>query len=274
MTDALPAPLVPVDVDLRGMEWMPYYGDRLGRSEFNARVNDATWRAGHNLWWAAWNNVPASSLPNDEVSLTRFADLGRDVKAFRRLRDDALHGFIECSDGRLYHPFLASLALAAWERRVAEREKKRKWRQRKTVDSPVPETGTRPGRDRDETVPEPSRPGSRDRSGTVEKTGEDRTGEDRKDSKSSVPNGTDAAAPPDDPIKALFDRGVAILGAGSRSLIGKARRDYGDLCVMAAIAACETEKPSDPASFFVKCLSKNAVRSPSNGRILPNEGVF
>jgi hypothetical protein len=240
---------------------MPYYGDRLGRSEFNARVDDATWRAGHNLWWAAWNNVPAASLPNDEVALTRFADLGRDVKAFRRIREGALHGFVLCNDDRLYHPFIAELALSAWERRIKEREKKRRWREGKNRDGTASETGTEPG------CP-PGQDGSRDGSGTVE-----RRGEDRKDSKSSVPNGTGAGAPPQsDPVKELWDRGLRILGEQNRALFAKLRKEHGDPAVLEAIVLCEGEHATDPPAFFVKCLAKRRQRS--NGGILPNEGVF
>lgn len=89
--------------------------------------------------------------------------------------------------------------------------------------------------------------------------------------KGSDPNGSGAAAPPDDPIKALWDRGLAILGDKGRGLLGKARKEHGDLAVAAAIAACEEEHPSDPAGFFVKCL---AIRAKRNGGIIPNEGVF
>lgn len=169
MTDQLPPPLVPAEVDLRGLEWMPYYGDRLMRSEFNARCSDAAFRAAHNLWWAAWNNEPAASLPDDDVSLTRFADLGRDTKAFSKVRTEALHGFIKCSDGRLYHPFLAKLALEAWDRRSRDRDRKAKWRATRTRDKDVPATGTETG-----TTPG-QRPG-RDGSATTDRTGEDRTG--------------------------------------------------------------------------------------------------
>lgn len=91
--------------------------------------------------------------------------------------------------------------------------------------------------------------------------------------KGSVPNGTGAGAPSDDPVKAIFDRGVAILGEKGRGLIGKARKEHGDLVVLSAITSCEDERPSDPASFFVKCLVK-AAKHQANGGVLPNEGVF
>lgn len=83
----------------------------------------------------------------------------------------------------------------------------------------------------------------------------------------SDPNGS-GRKPPDDRVKALWDRGVAILGESGRSVIGKARREHGDLAVMRAISACETERPSDPLPFFLKALEHR------NGGLLPNEGVF
>lgn len=128
---SLPAPLVPADVDLRGYEFMPLYGVHLFGSEFNGRCSDAGWRAGVTLWWAAWNQVPAASLPSDDVALCRLADLGRDLKAWKKIKAEALHGFVLCSDGRLYHKFLAPKAIDAWERRVGERERKQKWRDKR-----------------------------------------------------------------------------------------------------------------------------------------------
>ncbi|MGD9884598.1 MAG: hypothetical protein AB7U95_31300 [Reyranella sp.] len=128
---------------------MPLYGHRLFGSEFNACCTDAEWRAGITLWWAAWNQVPAASLPDDDVALARLADLGRDVRGWRKLRVNALHGFVKCSDGRLYHKALAPIALEAWDRRVKERERKARYRaareRAETQSRDVPETGTETG---------------------------------------------------------------------------------------------------------------------------------
>lgn len=122
------APLVPEHVDLSGYEFMPLYGDYLFGSDFNARVSDTAWRVAVTLWWKAWKQVPAASLPNDDAALAKLAELGRDVRSFRKVKDEALHGFVLCDDGRLYHPRLAVWALEAWERRVRERERKAHWR--------------------------------------------------------------------------------------------------------------------------------------------------
>lgn len=68
---------------------------------------------------------------------------------------------------------------------------------------------------------------------------------------------------PADPVKAIFDRGLTILGQAHRSLLGKMRRDHGDEAVLAGIIACEAEQPSEPVSFFIACMSR---APPINGR--------
>jgi hypothetical protein len=153
-----PEPLTPPDCDLRGLEYMPLLGGHLFGSEFNARANDSEWRAALTLWWAAWCQVPAASLPDDDAALCRFADLGRDLKSWRKLRDAALHGWVKCADGRLYHPLLAKQALIAWDKRVKERDRKAAWRAKKvgqeqsadadvTRDKPQLERGQERGQD-------------------------------------------------------------------------------------------------------------------------------
>lgn len=129
MTSGLPDPLVPAEVDLRGYEFMPYYGDRLRESDLNSRATDAEYRAAHNLWWSSWKQVPAASLPDDDAILARLADLGRDVKTWAKVRDVALRGFVKCTDGRLYHRVLSAVAIEAWEGRKAMRDRTEKARQ-------------------------------------------------------------------------------------------------------------------------------------------------
>lgn len=138
MTD-LPAPLTPADCDLRGLDYMPFHGARLYDSDFNARASDAEFRAAMALWWAAWQQVPAASLPDDDVVLCKLADLGRDLKTFRKIKAAALHNFQKCNDGRLYHTFLAGEAAIAWEKRMVERIRKAKWRESKAKGESVPD---------------------------------------------------------------------------------------------------------------------------------------
>ncbi|MEI8396992.1 MAG: hypothetical protein WCF85_19880 [Rhodospirillaceae bacterium] len=93
---------------------MPLDIGALLNSDFNAMTrSDTAWRAGVTLWLKAWHQVPAGSLPNDERALCFFAGFGRDLRRWRKLSAEALHGFVLCSDGRLYHRFLCKLALDA-----------------------------------------------------------------------------------------------------------------------------------------------------------------
>lgn len=151
---ARPEPLTPESCDLRGLSYMPFFGHHLFASDSNAAATDGEFRARMTLTWSGWNQVPAGSLPNDDKALCLLAGLGRDVASWQALRAGALRGFVECSDGRLYHPFLCEQARVAWSTRVAARDRKAQWRAKKSTkkqagDSPVPvtETGTERGRD-------------------------------------------------------------------------------------------------------------------------------
>src|SRR4051812_6586693 len=110
---------------------MPLLGGHLFGSNFNAKASDLEFRVALTLWWAAWTQHPAASLPDDDQALCKLADLGRDMRAWKRVKTVALHGFVKCSDGRLYHRTLAKQALIAWEKRVNERKRKADWRARK-----------------------------------------------------------------------------------------------------------------------------------------------
>ena len=121
MTEVLPAALVPGEVDLRDFQFTPLYRSRLFGSSFHARSTDAEWRAGMTLWLKSW--VPAGTLPDDNIDLCRLAELGRDMKAWTRIRKGAMRGWIKCSDGRLHHPVVAQGVMEAWARRdVAKRK--------------------------------------------------------------------------------------------------------------------------------------------------------
>jgi hypothetical protein len=101
---------------------MPIDINRLFGSEFHARSDDGAWRAGVTLWLKSYHQVPAASLPTDEVALTRLAELGRDVKTWRKIAVEALRGWIKCADGRLYHPVVAEKALEAWLEKLTQRK--------------------------------------------------------------------------------------------------------------------------------------------------------
>nr|WP_249207047.1 DUF1376 domain-containing protein [Burkholderia cenocepacia] len=83
------------------------------------------------LWAKCWQQVPAASLPNDDRVLAHLAGLSENPAKWKKVRDVALRGFIECSDGRLYHPVIAEKAIEAMQRRDdhAEREENQQTRQ-------------------------------------------------------------------------------------------------------------------------------------------------
>lgn len=122
---ATPPPLVPSEVDLRGLEYMPLLGAKLFSSDFNLEASDAEFRAAMQLWWSAWNQTPAASLPNSERAQAKLAGFeSEDSSRWQSVKARVLHGFILCDDGRLYHPVLAAQAMIAWERRVEDRAKR------------------------------------------------------------------------------------------------------------------------------------------------------
>lgn len=137
-----PAPPVPADVDLRGIVFMPLMGDRLFKSATWIQASPRAQVAALRLWWHAFaHEVPAASLPDDDRLLAEHA--GVPVASFRALKDQAMRGWVRCDDGRLYHKVVAELAIEAWTGRVRNREKLRKWRERKE-----PVTGSEPVRNR------------------------------------------------------------------------------------------------------------------------------
>jgi len=121
MTDALPAPLTPSNCDLSDFPRMMIDIQRLRQSGFDAIIDDSAWRAGVNLWLSAWHSVPAGSLDADDAALTKAAGLGRDLRTWSAVRDNAMRGFVLCSDGRYYHETVSEVALEAWIEKVIQR---------------------------------------------------------------------------------------------------------------------------------------------------------
>lgn len=120
--DARPEPLTPADCDLRGLPFMALDVVRLLDSDFFALATGEEFKAGVALWCKSWNQLPAASLPMNDRVLAHLAGAGQ--KEWPRLRDMALHGWVEHSDGRLYHPVVAEKALEAWADRQQYRSGK------------------------------------------------------------------------------------------------------------------------------------------------------
>lgn len=115
-------PLVGSEVDLRDFAYMPLDVVRLRDSDLTAVSTGEGFRAAVLLWCAAWHQVPASSLPNDDRVLGRLAGCGRDCASWTAIKDEAMRGFVECSDGRMYHPIIAEKALEGWIEKIAQRK--------------------------------------------------------------------------------------------------------------------------------------------------------
>lgn len=124
MTDehatAPPAPLVPADVDLRGLPWMRLDTSRLLDSDLFAISTGDEFKAAVALWCKSWTQLPAASLPNDDRVLAHLSGAGARWKKHKAM---ALRGWVLCADGRLYHPVVAEQAIDAWEERVDYRSK-------------------------------------------------------------------------------------------------------------------------------------------------------
>lgn len=111
----LPAPLVPAEVDLRSLEYMPLYIATLKNSKawLLTKRKPALMRPLLCLWISAWQSVPAGSLEDDDDVLANAADLSFDD--FQEWRDDLLRGWKRCADGRLYLPSMVPMVMRAHE---------------------------------------------------------------------------------------------------------------------------------------------------------------
>jgi len=129
MTD----PMVPADCDLRGMPFMPLEVGRLLDSDLFALSTGDEFKAAVALWCKSWSQLPAGSLPKDERVLAHLAS----AKSWKKVREMAMRGWVLCSDGRYYHPVIASNVLEAWERREefrdgqdAKESRQKRWREK------------------------------------------------------------------------------------------------------------------------------------------------
>lgn len=131
MSDNLSDPLVPVDVDLTDFPYFQLDVRRLRDSRLAASVSGEEFRCAVLLWCAAWHQIPAASLPDDDIELAQLAGFGRAINEWRKYREGALYGFVRCADGRFYHPTIAEKACDAWNEKQAHRYRRECDRTRK-----------------------------------------------------------------------------------------------------------------------------------------------
>jgi hypothetical protein len=117
------APLVPHDLTIPRLPWVPIYAERLWESNFFAVATDAEFRAAFCLWLKSWSQIPPGSLPTDDRVLCRLAELGGNLARWHKVKRLALWHWIECDDGRLYHPVVAELILQAADKLNANRRR-------------------------------------------------------------------------------------------------------------------------------------------------------
>ncbi len=282
-----PAPLSPPDCDLRDFPFMPVDIQRLFNSEFHARTDDAAWRAGVTLWLKSFHQVPSGSVPDDDVSLARLAELGRDVKGWRRIREMALYGWVKCSDGRLYHPVVAEKAAEALAGKKSQRARTAKARLQalltrlsKTSDTldcvnieasiqnllgDMSQYLSQAENDAiSQSVTDSVTEAKRKREGKGEGKGEGKI--------NSVPDGTGGPPPksPDDMTKdEIWAVGKSLLvqagmpGAQCGSFIGKLAKDYGEIITLDAVRATVIERPADPAAFLKAVCQRRKGEKPN-----------
>ncbi|WP_333679907.1 DUF1376 domain-containing protein [Dyella sp.] len=274
-----------MDVDLRGLPFMPLDVNRLRDSQLAISASGDEFRAAVLLWCASWNQVPAASLPDDDASLATYAGYGRDLKSWKKVKQGAMRGFVHCSDGRWYHPVVADKALEAWTQREdfqaeKENEKVRKQRERLWRKAAfaalraigvVPHWNERTAALRDlveqrglaVTLLEhqnvtPPVTGHVTPPVTVTCHGPDTakrgTGTGIKEQEQKLPASPGAEAPePPDPIfgtglKFLCRKGVQERPA--RSFLGLLRKDVGDLCAAELLAKAESDDVTDPLAWL------------------------
>ncbi len=225
MTDSnLPPPLVPAEVDLRDFATMPLAVQLLRDSRFAAEVSPEAFRAGVLLWCAAWHQVPAGTLPDNDAELAKLAGYGFVVKEWRKVKAQAMTKFVLCSDGRWHHEELAERAAVAWRSRLDhfyERAKERLRKANKARSEEKPPRAPLPAltfdqwNDRRKAAGTPMEkaeaftgvPADDSRSSGGSATGippenalkgteRERRGNGEGESLSSVPDGTGASAPP------------------------------------------------------------------------------
>lgn len=291
----LPTPMTQAECDLSDFQYMELDVRRLRDSNFAASTNADAFRAGILLWCAAWHQVPAASLPDNDIELANLAGYGRVVKEWKKVRNQALHGFVKCSDGRLYHPVIAEKAVAAFaakERhaygkfcdRLRKENGKRKTENKAQFGIPTPEqwkSGAYPHGipPNDEQIP----PENANDSGQIpaenalKGNGTERRGNGEGTLTTSVPEGTGGSPPrsADEMSKdELWKAGKSLLAqhglpaAQCGSFVGKLVKDYGDAIVKEAVRTAVVTRPADPIEYLkATCMRAAGQRGTENRQV-------
>jgi hypothetical protein len=284
------APLTPSDCDLTDFAFMPLDVARLRDSELASNETPEACWAAVQLWAAAWHQIPAGSVPNDDKWMAKATGYGRIVKEWMRVREGALRGWVLCSDGRLYHTVVAEKAREAWNAKIEQRYRTevarvKKHNQRNGTSHTTPdfETWLSLGRPQGHHLSVPGDKPTKTEDGPTESvdTGGDMAskreregqGQGQGDS-NSVTDVTDGAAvkSPDDMTKdELWSVGKSLLlQAGMPKVqcgtfVGKLCKDYGNDIVIEAVRATCVRRPADPAEYLkAACMRAKGERANPN----------
>jgi hypothetical protein len=126
MNNQLPEPPVPADCDLRTFRYMPFDVARFRDSRFSAVIDPGAGFFAIQLWAAAWHQVPAGSLPNEDAMLRMLSGCGRDQLLWDSVKEGALYGFAPHADGRLYHPAITEFVIEAYGKLLKNTENGKK----------------------------------------------------------------------------------------------------------------------------------------------------
>ena len=254
---------------------MPLDVARLRDSDLAANESPEACWAAVQLWAASWHQIPAASIPNDDKWMAKATGYGRGVKDWTRVRAGALRGFIECSDGRLYHVVVAEKAREAWQAKVEQRYRTelarvKKHNQRHGTKHTIPtfETWLSLGRPSGHhlSVPGDIDPSARDNAGDKASKGQGE-GQGQRDL-NSVPIGTGGKPPLiTDPDEIIFGYGLALLtNAGTvekqaRSFLGGLRKHHGDEALIDKLRDCAKAKPLQPLEWLAAALPPGETKA-------------
>jgi len=278
----LPKPMTPAGCNLQDFPHTPILRSRLFGSSFHARTTDSEWRAGVTLWLKAWEQVPAGSLPDDDIELCRLAELARDLKTWKKLKAGAMRGWVLCADGRLYHPVVAEVVRNAVDAKTAQRDKTLKARiaalqkaLKETSDSDKQASLTEEIRKLSQSlslsqsqkamlsVTDPVTESKR-----REGKGREEKGLDSSEAKASGAGGAKPRIT--DPEEIIFGYGLQMLIAAgnddknARSFLGGLRKVHGDAALIDKLRDCAREKPLQPLTWLAAALPPPAVPGAPN----------
>lgn len=295
MTDmVLPEPLVPEECDLRGYEHMKLFGHKLFKSTLYTKGlrNHRALIAAIKLMWEAWQSqVPAGSLPDDDDELALLADFGIDVEGWQAAKELALHGWIKCSDGRLYHPLLAEDAIHSYEGRRRDRERKRAQRaaKKRKADGDIhhlsetcpPDIRSESERERDIYQSKDWPTASPQARGFAFAVEDDRVAGPLPDDDGPEPVHTPPAGPAPSPHRSVFaqlPRVVALTGRPERAcrgLLGSWRKKLDDdvSALDELLTECERQDVAEPVAWMERAISRTTGQPVAEKHKTPSERV-